>query len=241
MAKKEEVEALQAENAALRAQQDQTLDLLVEMREELDKLKAGGIAAPPVIGGKSKAEQELDDELAVLKDEFKDFPGIEVLEQRILVGEEVNDDIRLKDEPSILEDPHGKHRKWKVRKFNFGIEGRAARATAEGYIKVRRDELQNTEALPTLSQQDEYARLGERGLEVLCKMPLKLYEHKKKRDMMRRQGLLTSASGLRSHTANRVAEMAAASGMNADQAGSFIAGKTFTMEVTEGEKETVTL
>ena len=239
---------LEQENAALKeqvaaqdAREGQVFDILAEMREEIAALKSG---APPTGGGPttSAVEAAFDAELALLKDEFKDYEAIELVERRVLVGEDVSDDIRLADEPGILEDPAGARRIWKLRKFNFAVEGRAAKAVAEGYVKVKRSELRDTETLPTLSQQDEYVRLGDRGLEVLCKMPLRLYDYKKRRDLARRAGKLSSASAMRDHVANRVAAMAGNAGDSADQAGSFVHNqKTFEVTIEPQAPERVTL
>ena len=234
--------ALTDENAALKAQQDQMLDMLVELREKLQTLETTGV--PVVTPAVTDEEAQLNAELAALKEEFKDFEGLEVFERRVLVGADANNEIRLLDEPSILQDPRGTLRTWKLRWFNFAKEGRASQAEREGYVKVKWAELQSAESIASAvagERKDEYVRQGDRGLEVLCKMPLKLYDYKKKRDAARMGGVLTSEARLRDHLAGNVASLAGKNGMNADQAGSLIHSKSFSMSITPGETETITL
>lgn len=236
---------LAEENAALKNQQDQMLDMLVEMRDELDKLKSEGVKAAAAEPTFNEEEAKLDAELEALKQEFKDFEGIEVFEQRVLAGSDANNDIRLMDDPTVTQDPRGASCYWKLRWFNFAREGRASQAEREGYVKVRWSELQSSESLSaalTTEKKDEFVRRGDRGLEVLCKMPQKLYDYKKKRDAARMTGILSSQTKLRDHLSGGVAAMAGANGMNADQAGSFIHGqKDFMVDIKRGEKDTLTI
>lgn len=227
--------ALQAENAALKAQMDSVLDALIEQRDEMDRIKAGAQQAPAPT---SSATSELDAELAALKQEFGDYPLIQVFEQRALVGMDASMEIRLKDEQSVVEDPDGKARRWKLRWFNFAKEGRAQQAAAEGYEKVRWEHLADQEAIIG-ARMDEFVRKGERGLEVLHRMPLKLYAYKKKRDAASKAGILTSESRLKDMMANRVAGMEQNTGGNGDQAGTAVQG--FDMTITPQPRETVTL
>lgn len=231
---------LQEENAALRSQNDTILDALMTMQEELATLKGAQTGASATVVQESDTRAQLDAELEQLSKEFADYPLIELFERRALVGLDANLDIRLKDDASVLEDPQGVTCTWKLRWFNFGKEGRASQAGAEGYLKVRWDDLADQEAVATGARIDEYVRKGDRGYEVLHKIPRKLYEYKKRRDAAREAGLLSSASQLRDRVANRVAALAGAVGGNADQAGSFIAGKTFSVEITPGQPETFT-
>jgi hypothetical protein len=238
---------LASENAALReqvaaqaAQQDQILDYMAEMKTEIETLKAQ--PAAPVVDAASAQQKALDDEWAALREEFKDIPNIDIVEQRVLAGTDANTDIRLIDEPGMLVDPQATSRKWKLRWFNFATEGRSQRATQEGYVKVKWTELKDAESIATMERIDEFVRIGEKGKEVLHKIPLKLFAYKKKRDAARIQGMLSSESGLRDHLAANVARMAGNVGDNADQAGSLIQGnKTFMVEIKKGEKETVRL
>lgn len=127
---------------------------------------------------------------ASILDKYKDFPGIKVLERRFehpdLPG---SLPIRLKDEPDFAADPDGSRRLWYVRWINGGIDGRFAQATdALGYVPVRLDELQNPQAIAGLhSATDGLVRRGDRGVEVLVKMPLELYNEVKRRQQARRE------------------------------------------------------
>lgn len=240
-----DIAALQAENEALKSaqaaqqrQNDQVLDALIDLQETVKRLKAGQSATPAV--AQFDQEAELDAELDALKDEFKDYPAIEMLERRVLVGAEANNELRLTDEPGLLEDPHGTNRKWKLRWFNFAVEGRAPKATQEGYIRVTWAELRDGDGIGEVERKDDFVRQGDRGLEVLHKIPLKLFEYKKRRDAARHNGLLSSEASLRDHLSSNVSRMAAREGGNADQAGSMVHGKKFEVSITRGETERIT-
>lgn len=223
--------------AALRAQNDQMLEMLVEMQAKVEALTAAKDATPePAFGEGAK----LDAELGELLSEFKDYPQIAVFNQRVLVGADANLSIRLKDDASVTDDPQGKHLYWKLRWFNFAKEGRSHQAGAEGYEKVKWSDLQDSEMVTTGVRTDEYVRKGERGLEVLHRIPLKLYDYKKKRDAAKLKGLLSSESQVRDHVANGVASLAGKGGDNASQAGDFIHGKTH-VTIEQGPTERVTL
>jgi len=215
---------------------------MLELKDELAAVKAGqsgGHAAP------ISQNDLLDVEWEALKAEFSDVPNIDVIDRRVTVGSDAPSGIRLKaapggiPEPSIAEDPHGETCYWKLRWFNFAVEGRAERFVGEGYLKVKREELMDPESIPNLLITDEFVKKGERGQEVLGKIPRKLYDYKKKRDAARHGRLLTSESGLRDHISNHVASMAGKTGGNADQAGSTVHGK-FDLTITQGERETFT-
>jgi hypothetical protein len=230
--------------AALQQQVSQMLDMLTEQQAELQELRAQrGATAKDVKA--NDLEAELDAELERLKLEFADVPNIGVFEQRVRYGTDASTGIRLKaapggiPEPTFGEDPSGDSCYWKLRWFNFGMEGRSEQFRAEGYEKVRIEDLQDPESIPARSTADEFVRRGERGTEVLGKMPRKLYDYKKKRDALRSSGLLTSESRLQDHLANSVASQAGRRGDNADQAGSF-AHRKMSVTITPGERETFT-
>lgn len=227
------------ENAALRAQNDQMLDLLVEMREELDALKAVQ-QGQPIATPASSEQGKLDAELADLMEEFKDYPQIQVFEQRVLTGIDASVDIRLAGDVPSQADPGGETCHWKLRWFNFGKEGRAVQAGAEGYVKVLWTELGDADMVSTGTRLDEFVRKGQHGTEVLHKIPMKLFLYKKRRDAARIKGLLTSETKLREHVANSVAGLAGRSGDNADQAGSTVHDR-FSVTITPGPRETITL
>src|SRR5574342_129470 len=119
-----------------------------------------------------------------LLERFKDYPGLKAIERRL-----ENPDlpgslpIRLKDEPPYSEDPTGTRRKWYLRWINGNIEGRFAHVTdAMGYVPVRVDELQDANHITGLHEaKDGVVRRGDRGQEVLVKMPLALYTEIKRR------------------------------------------------------------
>lgn len=243
----EDLAQLQAENARLRdehaaqqAEHDMILDGLATMQDEIAALKGAQTGKAAVAVAQNDTAAELDAELAGLTAEFADYPLIDVFERRALVGLDANTDLRLKDDPTVLLDPSGDRCKWKLRWFNFGKEGRAQQAQAEGYMKVRWDDLADQEAIATGARIDEYVKKGNRGEEVLCKIPRKLYDYKKRRDAARSEGLLASESGMRDRVANRVSSMVGARGGNADQAGSFLASKKVHMTITAGETERFT-
>lgn len=244
-------EAIKAENETLREaqaaqakHQDEMIDMLVEMREQMDALKAGHAAPVAVADPLAAAQAALDREKEALLEEFKDLPNIDVIEHRITHGSDAPSAIRLKaapggiPEPTVQEDPHGETCHWKLRWFNFAIPGRAERFASEGYQKVMKEELQDPDSIPNMAEGPQVKK-GERGLEVLGKIPRKIYEFKKKRDAIRQGRLMTSESGLRDHLSNRVASMAGMTGGNADQAGSTVHGK-FNLKITQGETERVT-
>jgi hypothetical protein len=221
---------------ALNARMDQMLDIIAEQADTIDTLKAAQTGVAATVVKQDDKQAELDAELDTLLEEFKDYPLAQVFAQRAIHGVDAGIDIRLKGEVPYNLDPEGKQRTWKLRWFNFEKEGRAQQAQAEGYEKVKWDELQDRESLDTGETTDGFVRKGEKGLQWLHKMPLKLYDYKKKRDAHRRDGLLTSERQLRDHLANGVASRAGKSGMNADQAGSFAHSK-ISMTISQGKTE----
>lgn len=253
MATKDELEQLKAENerltaaqAASAAQTDQMIDMLAEMRTQLDGLaSARQMAGPQPIDPQAATQAALDRERAALLEEFKDFPNIDVIEHRLTHSTEADPALRLKaapggiPEPGITEDPHGETCYWKLRWFNFEIPGRAERFKRETYQKVLKEELQDPESIPNLSGIDQYVRKGERGMEVLGKIPRKIFNFKKKQDAVRAGRMVLSESLLRDHVSNHVASMAGATGGNADEAGSTVHSQ-FSLSIKPGQKEHVT-
>lgn len=221
-----------------RAEFDQLLDGMLSMQDELTALKSAQVGKAAEVVDQVDETAKFDAELDALKDEFKDYPLIEVFERRALVGLDANLDIRLRGDLPVTVDPDGSRCHWKLRWFNFGKEGRAQQATAEGYDKVRWDELDDQESIAASARVDAFVRKGNRGEEVLCKIPRKLYDYKKRRDAARHAGLLTSESQLKDYQANTVASMVGARGGNADQAGSFVKGLSVT--ITPGKTERFT-
>lgn len=236
----EPIDPRDEEIAILKAQNDQILDFLAEQREQLDALKAAQVGTAAETVKRDDVKAGFDAELEALAEEFKDYPLISAFEQRVLVGADANTDIRLRDEASVVDDPQGERRIWKLRWFNFDRPGRANQAAQEGYQKVRWDEVTDQDVVPTATRTDEFVRRGDRGLETLHKMPLKLFNYKKRRDAAARRGLLESTSQLQDVMANRVSTLAGAAGQNADQAGSF-AHRQIDLTITKGATEHVTV
>ena len=140
-----------------------------------------------------------------LLEKYKDFKGIAVLERRLespdLPGTLA---IRLKDEPTHLVDPQGKKRTWYLRWINGGEAGRFSQVTdLLGYVPVRIDELQNPESVLGASEsKDGIVRRGDRGQEVLVKMPLELYTAIKARQQDLRERRFHNAAAVKSDLAN---------------------------------------
>lgn len=158
---------------------------------------------------------------AELLEKYKDFPGIRVIERRL-----ENPDlpgslpIRLKDEPDFISDPKGARRVWYVRWINTIQEGRWSQVVdAMGYVPVKVDELQNAQAIPGLSNSgDGIVRKGDKGYEVLVKMPLELYTDIKRRQQERRERRARNAKLVKEDLANRAAASEDAGGLGSSEA-----------------------
>lgn len=167
---------------------------------------------------------------AALLAEFADFPNIDVLERR-LVNPEVPGTlpIRLKDEPAEHDDPKGLARKWYLRWVNTTIPGRySGMTTGRGYVPVAWDELQDLEQITERHEGAAHVRRGEKGQEVLVKMPLKLYLEIKRRERARIDARSRSVTAIKSELA------AAAESAFGDQAAEAVQG--FVGEVKEGRE-----
>jgi hypothetical protein len=122
---------------------------------------------------------------AALLEEFADFPGIEIVERRL-----ENPDmpgslpIRLKDEPTEAQDPHSKKRRWYLRWINASIPSRFHTVTqGRGYVPVLWDELVSRDDIADRFEgAGAQVRRGDRGQEVLVKMPYPLYLAVKRRE-----------------------------------------------------------
>lgn len=144
---------------------------------------------------------------AVLLERFKGYPAIDVLERRmldpndpgslpILLSDEspdacVNSDhqFRMKEAATTCHLCKKPTRKWMVRWVNTGIEGRWGQIKSKGYIRVEVDELKDSNDVSDLVRQKEdggamsgkvFVRRGDRGGEILCKMPLEVYNYLKR-------------------------------------------------------------
>jgi hypothetical protein len=146
---------------------------------------------------------------AALLERFKDFPSIDVISRRF---NNPNDPgslpIFLKDEAATcctntdhqqkLRDGavechlcHRPARKWYVRYFNLSQEGRNAQMRSKGYVPVRIDELLDADDINDLhtEKKDGFVRRGDRGQELLGKMPLPLWNEVKRRQRLLRTSI----------------------------------------------------
>lgn len=171
---------------------------------------------------------------AALLEKYKDFPGIAVLERRMDAPDLPGTlPIRLKDEPSHVQDPQGKKRIWYVRWINC-VDGRYSQVTdAMGYVPVRVEELQNRESVIGLSDaKDGIVRRGDRGQEVLVKMPLEVYTRIKARQQELRTKRSRNAKAVREDLAN------IAGAQLGSQAGDMVHDE-FSVEVKRGRRTTI--
>lgn len=155
---------------------------------------------------------------------FKDFPGISVIERRL---NDPNDPgslpILLKDEAQgccVNTDHQNKlkagathchlckrpARKWYVRFANTSQEGRWAQIRSKGYVPVEVAELKDEQDVADLIHKTEatgqtYVRRGDRGQEVLVKMPLELYNEIKRRQRAQREAALGSKAKMQADLA----------------------------------------
>jgi len=236
--KKTETPVQPPQSQGLSTREEQLLDMVVELEERLAKVEGGQTAV--VAKQTSEAEKltaELDAEALALAEEFKDFSGLQVLARRVDHGVDASNEIRFTDEPPLSDDNKGDKRIWRPRWFNFSKDGRAFEAAGRGWEKCRIEWLRDPEAVTGGVKHDEFVRRGDRGQEVLMRMPEKWYRYLKRREQLQREGKLSSESSTQSYLANQVAAMAGATGGNADQAGSFVASKGFTVEISEGQTE----
>jgi len=130
--------------------------------------------------------------LAQLRKQFADFPAIETLERRLLNPEVPGTlPIRLIDEPAQHEDPSGKKRRWHLRWVNTAIPGRYQHITqGRGYVPVEWDELRSRDDIADRFEGAREVRRGDRGVDVLVKMPLAYFKLLKRaeRDQALRRG-----------------------------------------------------
>lgn len=134
---------------------------------------------------------------------FKDFASIDVLSRRFLDPHDPGSlPILLKDEAvdACVNSDHMNRlkpgavtchvckkpaRQWYVRWFNLASEGRNGQMRAKGYVVVEVKELMDSGDVADLysdrSDKDKLVRRGDRGMEVLAKMPLEAYSYIKGR------------------------------------------------------------
>lgn len=144
---------------------------------------------------------------AALLERFKDYPAFDVLERRfsdpndpgslpILLKDEANDACinsdhqgRMREGATVCHLCKKPTRMWMVRWVNTGIEGRWGQIKSKGYVRVELSELKDSNDVSDLVRQKEdggamdgkvFVRRGDRGGEVLCKMPLEIYNYLKR-------------------------------------------------------------
>jgi hypothetical protein len=112
-----------------------------------------------------------------LAKKFAEFEGIEVAERRL-----ANPDIwhsvaqRLVDEPSFGEDPHGLRARWALRWINTATPNRYSHVIGNlGYVPVPWEELRDADKLAGAFHDGPFVRRGDKGVELLVKMPKELF------------------------------------------------------------------
>lgn len=154
-------------------------------------------AAPKVAAKKIPVDRD------ALLERFKDYPAIDVITRRfvdpndpgslpILLADEAPDACVSSDHQNKLRDNAASchickqpARRWYVRWVNTQWEGRWAAIKAKGYVPVEVKELKDEQDVADLVKKAEgsgsvYVRRGDRGHEVLCKMPLELFNYIKR-------------------------------------------------------------
>jgi hypothetical protein len=172
---------------------------------------------------------------AALLAKYKDFAGLAVIERRLQDPELPGSiAIRLKDEPTYLQDPQGKKRIWYLRWINAAEAGRFALVTdTMGYVPVRVEELQSAESVMGLAEsKDGIVRRGDRGAEVLVKMPLELYTRIKQAQEHRRTARARNVKAVREDLANIAGRQLGS------EAGDAV-NDDFTVEVKRGRRTTI--
>lgn len=167
-----------------------------------------------------KATVSLADPKAILE-RFKDYPAIDVISRRfanpadpgslpiLLKDEDANCCVNSEHANRLREGAVTCHlckkpaRKWFVYWFNLAREGRNAQMRAKGFVAVEIKELADANDISDLfkSKEDGYVRRGDRGQEILGKMPLELYNAVKARQRATWTKSAVSAKKLRADLA----------------------------------------
>src|SRR5579862_321790 len=135
----------------------------------------------------------------VLRERFKDFPQLAILERRLMDPRDPGSlPLLLKDEPTphcANTDHWFKHteaiirgrktcptchlpfRTWYLRWITAGEEGRWSTMRAKGYVPVEVSELPDQDIVASLhrSDRDTFVRSGDRGQDILSKIPLPFF------------------------------------------------------------------
>lgn len=150
---------------------------------------------------------------ATLRERFKNFPTLDILERRLADPRDPGSlPILLKDEPTphcANTDHWYKHtdsvvrgrktcpschlpfRLWYLRWVTAGEEGRWSTMRAKGYIPVETSELSDHDSIASLhrSDHDTFVRRGDRGQDILAKIPLAFFLEIQRRELaMRKTG-----------------------------------------------------
>ncbi len=194
--------------------------------------------------------------VADLMERFKDYPAIDVVSRRLL---DPNDPgslpILLKDEAarSCVNTDHQRVLKpgatkchlcklpariWHVHYCNSDIPGRWSTMKAKGYLPVQVSELADQEDVADLVKQKEesgamYVRRGDRGREILMKIPLEIYTHVKTTQANRLRASMKNPKALRAELAERAGQDLGS------QAGDYIAGGGIQVESMTSQRTTL--
>lgn len=194
--------------------------------------------------------------VADLMERFKDYPAIDVVSRRLL---DPNDPgslpILLKDEApqSCTNTDHQRvlrpgatkchlcklpARRWHVHYCNGDIPGRWSQMKAKGYLPVQVQELADKEDVADLVKQPEdngavYVRRGDRGREILMKIPLEIYTHVKTLQANRLRASMKNKAALRAELAERAGTELGS------EAGEYVAGGGITVESMTRERTTL--
>lgn len=148
---------------------------------------------------------------AALREKYKNFPGINAIERRVLSGDLPGSvDLRLKEDPDYLADPRGAKRYWYLRWINTAIPGRWSSVTQGlGYEPVKLSELKDQDSIADLyrdvGDRDPIVRRGDKGKEVLVKIPLELYHLAKRAQKDARDRRSRNAKMVKADMANAAA------------------------------------
>jgi hypothetical protein len=163
------------------------------------KVQRAEAAAPPPTRKPAPLPKPVD--AATMLAKFKDYPAIDVITRRftdpndpgslpILLQDEATNACHNSDHQNKLKAGtvicplcQQPARIWHVRYFNLAQEGRNAQMRAKGYVPVLIAELKEADDVADLyrSEKDKFVRRGDRGQELLGKMPLELYNEIKRR------------------------------------------------------------
>lgn len=187
---------------------------------------------------------------------WKHLPNIDVLSRRfldphdpgslpILLADEASDccvnsdhQYRLKDGATTCHICKKPARIWLVRWVNTTMEGRWGQIRSKGYIRVEVSELKDEQDVSDLVRQKEsegsvYVRRGDRGAEVLCKMPLAIYNYLKRSQ----RELQRTRNNSKKRQQDELAEAAGAE--LGDEAGQMIHGGGIMVESMKRERTTL--